>query len=131
MQTTLKGKQDKKSRKWLKKLKRDQEFQAELKEIRLEQRNRLERGKWYKFVGLSNMANIYAKPDMYSRVIEHVTRGELVMFVEAYPIPVIPGNGSGTFTRLKVGFKDVFGWIACCHSEGFQVHKHLRKVNDF
>jgi hypothetical protein len=146
MKATKSAQRYKMFQKLTKKRARNHKIQESRKLSKLEEAHKLEKGKLYFFVG-TNDACIYAEPDWNSRVIEHVGRKGMVMFVETMLVHQedqqiemksrslgwssdIAFRQGGLFAMVKVGHKDVFGWMAC-HVDGkeFMSHKFFRRLN--
>lgn len=121
-----------------KKLKRRKESMEFKKEAKLERENVLVCGKFYRFFvtgkALSSDRAIWSKPcsmgdDSESRVVERIKHGELVMFLEMKDTH--DTSGDTTHYWAKIGYKDIFGWVACEGKflEPFKGHKYFRRVH--
>jgi hypothetical protein len=94
----------------------------------------MRKGKWYQFLGepRSLPVKLFAFPDLNSQVLALIPGETMVFFIEFLEKPVIVkpnyyGELCGSWKMLKVGYQDMFGWMAIYYNEEeFPAHRHFK-----
>jgi len=102
---------------------------------RIAKANTLKRGKWYLFHGypptsVNNQTPLFARPSIHSSVIALIPHDTLVMFLEVVEKPEEDTLRGGLRKLVKVGCKDMFGYLACyfCAGDVFRPSTYFQSV---